>query len=105
MPNKPATKVKTGTTEVAVAQTPVALCPKQEFAAVGVFVQSDPNNAGAAVAVGDSAANAKATIKEAKGLQLLKAGAPVFLEVVDPASLFIDVTTSKDNVLWTILFA
>ena len=105
MASKQATSVKTGTTEVATAQTAVALCPKQAFTAIGVYVQSDPNNAGAAIAVGDSATNAKATIKEAKGLQILKAAPAVFIEVADPSALFIDVTTSKDNVLWTILFA
>jgi hypothetical protein len=105
MASKQASAVKTGTTEVVTAQAPVALCATQKNVAVGVWVQSDPNNAGGAVAVGDANVNAKATKGTAKGIQLLKAGQGVFLEIGDPSSLYVDVATSGDYVLWTILFA
>lgn len=105
MASKQGSAIKTGTTEVVTAQTAVALCPSQKNVAVGVYVQCDPSATGAGVAVGDASVNAKATAKASKGLQLLKAGAPVFIEIGDPSSLFIDAVTSGDNVNWTILFA
>ncbi len=105
MPNKPGTNVVSGTTEVTTAQTPVRLTTPQKFTTLGVFVMIDPSATGAQAAVGDKNVNAKKTAGTTKGILLEKKQPPVFIEVADPAELWLDVETSKDFVMWTLVIA
>ena len=121
MAGKPGTKLVSGTTKVATAQTPVQLVPTgvaKEFSCVGVWVSSDPSNTGKWVAVGDKNVNAKATLGTFKGILIptyinvttaTQAQAafpvPVFIEVSDPSELWVDVATSSDCAVWTIVVA
>lgn len=106
MPNKPATRLVTGKTEVTTAQTAVQLTTgKQEFECLGVFVQADPSNAGVICCVGDKNVNAKKTLGTTRGTVMEKKQEPVFIEISDPAELWVDSDTSKDFVCWTAILA
>jgi hypothetical protein len=106
MANKPGSRLVSGTTEVATAQTAVRLSTtKLEGTCLGVYISIDPNAVGATAAVGDKNVNAKATLGTFKGMILEKKTGPVFIEIADPSELWVDAVTSKDFVTWTALLA
>ncbi len=106
MPNKPGTKLLSGSTEVAEAQKPVQLStPVGEIAALGVWVGPDSGNTGKAIAIGSAKTTTEAKPKSEKGIVVYEKESPIFIEVQDITAIWVDVETSKDKVVWTAILA
>ncbi len=106
MAGKQGTSLLSGSTEIVEAQKPLQLISTgQTFTAIGVWVGPDSGNTGKAVAIGGSKATTEAKPKSEKGVVLYEKASPIFIEVADPAQIWVDVETSKDKVVWTAVLA
>ncbi len=104
--NKPGTKLLSGSTEVAEAQKPVQLTTTVgEIACLGVWVGPDSGNTGKAIAIGSAKTTVEAKPKSEKGVVIFEKANPLFIEVSDITSIWVDVETSKDKVVWTAVLA
>lgn len=110
MAAKSGSRVIPGHVEVPTAGTAVTLISGvaagalreavEKASIIGVYVSPDAANT-EAVVVGDK--NVKAKAKEQNGLVLPKGSGPVFLEVVDIRSLYVDAQKEKENLSFLVV--
>lgn len=105
MSAKPATRLISGFTEVATAQTAVQLvtsAASKEILCNAVIISFSRSNTGTQVAIGASktTVNAKKELAKEEGVILEKGHAPLRIETSDPTNIWVDVEKSKDGVSW-----